>query len=134
MGYYSNMIATSFVSLLNPQKMSKQWKQYLNSQNNNDMHYLEIYKINLIKKIDDYYEYAIEMDDYYAKHYASDSLATFVQTVIAPQKYCVIEFEGEDSSKWGYLILNNSVYNIDYVAYVAGMPMHDFIKQMNAEQ
>ena len=72
------------------------------------------------KKEPDCLWFELDCEEWYAKHYADESLAEFISQVIAEGTYCVLEFQGEDGAWWGYYITKDSVKEIKYVRMVDG--------------
>jgi len=75
-------------------------------------------------------EYSLLMADYCCKlQFLPDAeLADFIAEVIKPGTHTIIKFTGENGSKWGYLVFHKEVYEIEYVAVVDGVNIHDFIR------
>lgn len=76
------------------------------------------------------YEYSLLMTDYCcnSRDLADSELADFIAEVIKPGTYAIIEFTGEEDNKWGYLVFHKEVFEIEYVAVVDGVNIHDFIR------
>lgn len=132
MGYYSHMSASTFFSSLPPEKMKEAWEDFKACLKNDNVFYLGIYGLATLTSDGGNageWEYEIIMEDTYAKHYEDELLAKFISSVIANGKHMIIEFEGEDASKWGWLILSEELHEIEYIRYVGGAPLSDFIKQ-----
>ncbi len=130
MGHYSTMKATDFRSNLSEAEMQEAWEGYLQSHDEHNKYSLEIYEILKVhekEKIDD--EYYIHMDDYLAKHSAYELLLKFISNVIKPGTHCVIEFYDGDDERWGWLIYQNELHDIEYTTMVNGMPIYDFIEK-----
>lgn len=129
MSYYSTISAFGFRSRLTEVELKEAFDGFVQNLTGEDRDCMEIYEFSRISgpEKDGLYEYALEMGDYFAKHCADRRLAEFVSTVTAPGEYALVEFDGEDGEKWGYLILSNEVHDLSYETLVNGKPLHEFI-------
>jgi len=129
MSYYSTIRVSDFLSRLIEMEMKDAFNRFVQNLTDEDRDCMGIYEFARIRDTEKngLYEYALEMGDYLAKHYADRCLAEFISTVIAPGEYALVEFEGEDGEKWGYLVLSRAVYDLAYETAVNGMPLHEFI-------
>lgn len=138
MSYRSTINAFSFHSKLAPDELRAAYVKFAEgSEDKHDRSYLmdsgaePFYGFEMIEKADNAKIplYGLEMDDYYAKHYADNLLAEFVSTVIAPVEHTIIELVGEDSTQRGYLVLRGEVLTIEYEKTVQGMDIGSYIKK-----
>ncbi len=120
------MSAQSFKSNLNQDEMDQAWEDFIKKEKK-EREYLESY---VIKKREEaatrFFIYLAE--DARDVHCASDLLAEFVSTVIAPDSYCIIEFGGDAGEKWGFAILKGEVHEITYPRYVGDKSLKDFLE------
>jgi len=132
MGYYSVINAFDFVSQLSPDALKKAQEEYGQKVDEGKRCFFED-DFYAFEKISDenngFYHYELCMPDYSTKNYADAELAKFISRVIAPESYAVIELVGEDSLRWGYLVLPNEVYELDYVKKVEGVDLQEFVQQ-----
>jgi len=132
MGYYSVINAFDFVSQLSPDAFKKAQEEYVKKVAKGKRCFFED-DFYAFEKISDenngFYHYELCMPDYSTKNYADAELAKFISRVIAPESYAVIELVGEDSLRWGYLVLPNEVYELDYVKKVEGVDLQEFVQQ-----
>ena len=131
MSYYSTISAFEFRSRLTEAELKEVFDRFVQNLTYEDrdcMGMYEFFRTSGPEK-DGLYEYALEMGDYFAKHCADRRLAEFVSKVIAPCEYVLVEFDGEDGEKWGYLVLSNEVQDITYETMVNGKPLHEFIDE-----
>ncbi|MCR4286747.1 MAG: hypothetical protein NUW09_01905 [Deltaproteobacteria bacterium] len=131
MSYYSTISAFDFHSRLTEAELKDAFDRFVQNLTGEDRDCMGIYEFSSTCGIekDGLYEYALEMGDYLAKHYADRRLAEFVSTVIAGGEYALVEFDGEDGEKWGYLVLSNEVHDFSYETLVNGKPLHEFIDE-----
>jgi len=129
MSYYSTISAFGFRSRLTEAELKEVFDRFVQNLTYEDRDCMGIYEFSRSSgpEKDGLYEYALEMGDYFAKHCADRRLAEFVSTVIASSEYALVEFDGEDGEKWGYLVLSNEVQDLSYETMVKGMPLHEFI-------
>lgn len=129
MSYYSTISAFEFRSRLTEAELKEAFERFVQNLIGEDRDCMGLYEFSRITgpEKDGLYEYALEVGDYFAKHYADRRLAEFVSTVIARGEYALVEFDGEDDEKWGYLVLSNEVQDLSYETMVNGMPLHEFI-------
>lgn len=129
MSYYSTISAFEFRSRLTEAELKEAFDRFVQNLTDEDRDCMGIYEFSRTSgpEKDGLYEYALEMGDYFAKHYADRCLAEFVSTVIAGCEYALVEFDGEDGVKWGYLVLSNEVHDLAYETLVNGKPLHEFI-------
>ena len=116
MGYYSTMSLKSFKTPLSQEELEERFRKFLQRVPECDRPYLEMYTVKVVP--DHTVQIVPEDGDHYAKHYASGSLAEFISDVIAPDDHTVLEFVGEDGTRWGYLITRGHVEEILYVPCV----------------
>lgn len=131
MSYYSTISAFGFRSRLTEAELKEVFDRFVQNLTDEDrdcMGMYEFFRTSGPEK-DGLYEYALEMGDYFAKHCADRRLAEFVSTVIASSEYALVEFDGEDGEKWGYLVLSNEVHDLSYETLVNGKPLHEFIDE-----
>ncbi|OGP24979.1 MAG: hypothetical protein A2X93_07415 [Deltaproteobacteria bacterium GWC2_56_8] len=129
MGYYSQISSFTFDSLLIKQELDRAFAAFI-AKARFYKEALEIYSFEEIERADglaDTHLYELSMTDYYCKHRSDHLLAEFISTVIAPGQYVQIEFAGEDSESWGYLVYPGEVFSISYCAYVDGVTLDEFI-------
>lgn len=131
MSYYSTISAFGFRSRLTEAELKEVFDRFVQNLTDEDRDCMGIYEFSKTSgpEKDGLYEYAIEMGDYFAKHCADRRLAEFVSTVIAPCEYALVEFDGEDGEKWGYLVLSNEVQDLAYETLANGKPLHEFIDE-----
>jgi len=130
MGYYSVINAFDFVSQLSPDALKKAQEEYAKKVDEGKRCFFEddFYAFERISDENNgFYHYELCMPDYSTKNYADAELAKFISRVIAPGSYAVIELVGEDSLRWGYLVLPNEVYELDYVKKVEGVDLQEFV-------
>jgi len=81
-----------------------------------------------------------EDEDYYGRFHTYNIIENFLSAIIAPDRFCTIEWTGEDGVKWGSLIFHTdrldakltgkwNVYTISYAAVVEGLPILEFTEQ-----
>lgn len=131
MSYYSTISAFGFRSRLTEAELKEAFDRFVQNLTGEDrdcMGMYEFFRSSGLEK-DGHYEYALEMGDYFTQHCADRRLAEFVSTVIAPSEYALVEFDGEDGKKWGYLVLSNEVHDLSYETMVNGMPLNEFIEE-----
>lgn len=131
MSYYSTISAFEFRSRLTEAELKEAFYRFVQNLTGEDRDCMGIYEFSRSSgpEKDGLNEYALEMGDYFAKHYADRRLAEFVSTVIAPDEYALVEFDGEDGEKWGYLVLSNEVHDLSYETLVNGKPLYEFIDE-----
>ncbi len=131
MSYYSTISAFGFRSRLTEAELKEAFDRFVQNLTGEDSDSMGLYEFSRSSgpEKDGLYEYALEMGDYFAKHCADRRLAEFVSKVIASSEYALVEFDGEDGEKWGYLVLSNEVEDITYETMVNGKPLHEFIDE-----
>jgi len=132
MGYYSVINAFDFISQLSPDALKKAQEEYAKKVDEGKRCFFED-DFYAFEKISDenngFYHYELCMPDYSTKNYADAELARFISQVIAPESYAVIELVGEDSVRWGYLVMHGEVFDLQYVKKVRGVDLDSFVKQ-----
>lgn len=131
MSYYSTISAFDFHSHLTEAELKDAFDRFVQNLTGEDRDCMGIYEFSRTcgPEKGGLYEYALEMGDYFAKHCADRRLAEFVSTVMASSEYALVEFDGEDGEKWGYLVLSNEVQDLSYETMVNGKPLHEFIDE-----
>lgn len=131
MSYYSTIGAFEFCSRLTEAELKEAFDRFIQNLTGEDRDCMGIYEFSKTSgpEKDGLYEYALEMGDYFAKHCADRRLAEFISTVIAQGEYALVEFDGEDGEKWGYLVLSNEVDDLSYETLVNGKPLYEFIDE-----
>ena len=122
MGYYSTLTRCDPVKVvgMTEEQFRKKWKEKIESLDDDHKGDLDFYNWLPGKKEPDCLWFELDCEEWYAKHYADESLAEFISQVIAEGTYCVLEFQGEDGAWWGYYITKDSVKEIKYVRMVDG--------------
>ena len=126
MGYYSTLIAQKPVKTsLTEKEFFEKWEKAKESLagDKESEGYLDMYNWEVWKRDGEFTWYYLEMEEFYAKHYADEALAVFISEVIADGEKCLLEFCGEDGFNWGYYITKGSVKDIEYVKMVDGKPI-----------
>ena len=122
MGYYSTLIAQEPVkTALTKEEFFERWEKAKESLvGTEDEGYLDEYKWEVWKEEGGFTWYWLDMEEWYAKHYADEHLAKFISEVIVDGEKSLLEFNGEDGINWGYYITKGSVKEIEYVKMVDG--------------
>lgn len=136
MSYYSTVGAFGFRSRLTEAELKNAFNRFVQNLTSEDRDCMGIYEFSRISgpEKDGLYEYALEMGDYFAKHYADRCLAEFVSRVIASGEYALVEFDGEDGEKWGYLVLSNEVHDLAYETLINGRPLYEFLDEKTKDK
>jgi hypothetical protein len=58
-------------------------------------------------------------------------LAIFISKLISPDDRTYLLFTGEDNEKWGYGIARDTVYDIEIVYLVKGVPLETWLTNPN---
>jgi len=125
MGYYSTLRKCGTVKTpLSIEEFMNKWNEAINSAIGTDEEgYLDFYIWKMDSDEDGFRFFAIDMDDWSAKHYADRLLAKFISSAIAPDASCILEFSGEEGCQWGYYVQRETVKDIEYVMMVDGKPI-----------
>ena len=129
MGLYSVLHPFSFSSDLNEVALKEAYWKFMDEQNSDDRLYLEIYDFVLVSEKDGIYEYELEMDDHYAKHYALSKLAEFISKAILPGSFVLLTEDTESGERGGYLVLTDAVHSVEWIPAVNGLPLDEFLKE-----
>lgn len=113
-----------FKTALGEEEFRKRWEEARRvREKEEDDDWLDIYEWVLDRIEGNKMRATIKMDDWYAKHYADESLADFISQVIEEGDHSILEFCGEDGGTWGYYITRETVKEIEYVKMVDGQPI-----------
>jgi len=125
MGYYSTLQRCDTVKTpLSVEEFMEKWNEAITSAiGTYEEGYLDFYIWKMDSDKDGLRWFSIDMEDWYAKHYADSGLAKFISSVIAPGASCILDFSGEDGGQWGYYIQAKTVKDIEYVRMVDGKPI-----------
>lgn len=126
MGYYSTLIRCDDIkTTLSKEEFMRKWIETVRETEGTDKEGYLFYNWELSKEENGFRWFSIEMDEWFAKHYADRELAEFISEVISDDAKCILEFNGEDGVSWGYYITKNSVKEIEYVKLVDGKVLED---------